>query len=487
MQLLNPNQPDPDRTVAMPLPLHPDPGPDYGATDYGAFEDDLAVHTPGSRLIGSADRGFDRYDEDPGQRGYSPDGGGPAPGFDGYSADGYGQRSSVLPLVVGLALSAVVGLAAYALFRNTDRIATEGLMVPSVVGQTQSDATDTLIDAGFTVEIDVQDGGATNPTGQPGTVVAQDPAGGTMHAASTPVLLTVAASGETVVVTDVNDYLLEEAMRELGALGLNVAVVEEATDSVVPGRVIRQSIPSGIEAVVGTEITITISSGSDALELPDVTGRSREDAEQVLRNAGLVPQVQYSDLDPTSPDIGYVVAQTPQYGVVIRPGADIMILVGRARDTTSPTTADQATATTTAPTGSTNSTVTPSSQTTSQATSSTEVSGTDAVGPFPDSSQLLTAFSEAWSSGDWQRLSTMADNNAVAVAQEYYEAGYQVLIDPEAVDWLLKSCVTVDDDSTTCEILYGGDEDVAAVFSVVLARTPDGFVVSSMTPAGDAG
>ena len=70
--------------------------------------------------------------------------------------------------------------------------------VPSVVGRQEAAATQALRRAGFSVDVATTEGG-----GPPGTVVAQDPAGGGQAPAGSTVTITVATAPEQVTVPDV--------------------------------------------------------------------------------------------------------------------------------------------------------------------------------------------------------------------------------------------------------------------------------------------
>ena len=60
----------------------------------------------------------------------------------------------------------------------------------------------------------------------------------------------------------------------------------EASDSVAKGGVISQSIPEGESVVKGTVIKLVISSGKPEIVVPDVTGKTYEEAARILQREG---------------------------------------------------------------------------------------------------------------------------------------------------------------------------------------------------------
>ena len=60
----------------------------------------------------------------------------------------------------------------------------------------------------------------------------------------------------------------------------------EASDSVAKGGVVSQSIPAGESVVKGTVIKLVISSGKPEIVVPDVTGKTYEEAAKILQREG---------------------------------------------------------------------------------------------------------------------------------------------------------------------------------------------------------
>jgi serine/threonine-protein kinase len=86
-----------------------------------------------------------------------------------------------------------------------------------------------------------------------------------------------------VSVPDVTGTRSTIARDQLIAAGLTVTVVEEPSQTVDVGFVIRQSPSANLRIPQGDEVTIYVSLG-DVVRFPDVIGRSRAEAEAILNN-----------------------------------------------------------------------------------------------------------------------------------------------------------------------------------------------------------
>jgi serine/threonine-protein kinase len=137
--------------------------------------------------------------------------------------------------------------------------------VPAVVGQEESAAAGELRSAGFGVEVAQAEGG-----GPAGTVVAQDPAGGTEAAAGSTVTITVATEPEQVTVPDVEGLSESEASERLSAGGFGVDIQERDVDSPSDdGTVLGQNPDAGREVDPGATVAITVGRFVEEENEPD--------------------------------------------------------------------------------------------------------------------------------------------------------------------------------------------------------------------------
>ena len=89
-----------------------------------------------------------------------------------------------------------------------------------------------------------------------------------------------------VEMIDVVGKDLETAQKELNDLGLGTRVTTQEDETVPENAVISQDVKKGTMVDKYTTINLMVSSGSDAIEIPDVSGKSLEDATSALEDAG---------------------------------------------------------------------------------------------------------------------------------------------------------------------------------------------------------
>lgn len=101
----------------------------------------------------------------------------------------------------------------------------------------------------------------------------------------------------------------------------------EYSDTVPAGQVISQNIKAGTEVPEGTNIGVIISLGGRKSRVPDVTYKSRTEAESLLSNAGLTVNVQYEDSDTVAKD--GVIRQSVAAGTEVTYGSAVTIWISR--------------------------------------------------------------------------------------------------------------------------------------------------------------
>ncbi len=140
--------------------------------------------------------------------------------------------------------------------------------VPDVLRKSREDASATLRDAGFEVRVTETEREDVDP----GTVVAQDPTGGTQRAEGSTVTLTVAKEATTATVPDVTGKSDAEATGVLTAAGFEVSRrTRETEDPAMDDQVLAQE-PAGGKAKKGSTVTITVAKFDDSQVLPGGDG-----------------------------------------------------------------------------------------------------------------------------------------------------------------------------------------------------------------------
>jgi predicted Ser/Thr protein kinase len=164
------------------------------------------------------------------------------------------------------------------------------VQVPNVVGSTISVATQRLQNDGFEV-VPVRDNSDTPRN----TVIGQDPQGGTTADDGSRVTITVSDGPSITEVPAVVGAGRGEARRTLEAAGFRVAEKTVASESVRINHVVAQKPDGGSLFERGRVITLSVSSGPARLAVPDVTGKTEDEARAALDAFRVVVQEKEDD------------------------------------------------------------------------------------------------------------------------------------------------------------------------------------------------
>jgi serine/threonine-protein kinase len=117
-----------------------------------------------------------------------------------------------------------------------------------------------------------------------------------------------------------------DAVREILAAGLEPDVRRQPHPSAPETFVFRQEPGPGERIEKGNAVTIFVSSGKPMTTVPDVRGRSRDDAAAMLARAGLEPNVREI---ASEKEINTVIAQDPAPGERVARGSRVRINVSK--------------------------------------------------------------------------------------------------------------------------------------------------------------
>ena len=164
---------------------------------------------------------------------------------------------------------------------------TDTVHVPSVVGRDRTSAETLLRDAGLVVmEPRVQ----FSATVAAGTVMSQLPYAGATVKEGRRIYITVSKGVETLSMPSLYGATMRDARLTLMRLGLQIGEMSYDTSGLVlAGRVLRQSVPTGSAIASGTLVNLVISRGTTMVRVPLLVSLSLDEAEQLLRDVGLVP------------------------------------------------------------------------------------------------------------------------------------------------------------------------------------------------------
>ena len=206
--------------------------------------------------------------------------------------------------------------------------------VPNVAGETEALANQKLTQANFKVNPVAQ---ASNTVAN-GLVIGTTPKAGVSAAQGSAVKLVVSSGPPVVSIPSLVGDDPATAGGILGGLGLKVNPAQESSLTVPAGEVTRTNPPSGSSAAIGTTVTLFVSTGPPLVNVPDVTGDNRSQAQAALQAAGF--KATFSDVTVSDPaQNGLAQSQSPAGGSSQTQGSTVNVVIGayQAPPTTAPT------------------------------------------------------------------------------------------------------------------------------------------------------
>lgn len=217
-----------------------------------------------------------------------------------------GMNSKIEKLIIVLA--AVVGaiiliavitfvVRSSGLFRSGDEASTEQIttasedseeetadkyQVPNVVGMSLSQAKEAIGD-NLKIETKTQ----ASSSYKAGLVIEQSLKSDSEVKKGDTITLTVSSGESKTTIPNVKGKSQSAATSTLQSAGFKVSVKTAYSSSVGEGKVISQSPSSGSKASAGTTVTITVSSGSEQVTVPNLSYYTESEARQQLKNMGL--------------------------------------------------------------------------------------------------------------------------------------------------------------------------------------------------------
>ena len=212
-----------------------------------------------------------------------------------------------------------VALAAFLIYLAVAGSATDTKEVPRVVGKQLLQARQILERDGFEVEESRVRSQA--PFDQ---VVDQDPNPREDAEEGSTVVLEVSGGPGTVRVPTVRGLPQAVAIEALDKRDLKATVDRRPSETIEKGIAVRTVPAAGEEVERGERVQLFVSSGPEQVDVPDVTGLSRDSAADLLAGAGLETAVQERESEEPEDD---VISQDPAAGTEVDRGTTVTITV----------------------------------------------------------------------------------------------------------------------------------------------------------------
>ncbi|MCL8011077.1 Stk1 family PASTA domain-containing Ser/Thr kinase [Streptomyces sp. AS02] len=236
------------------------------------------------------------------------------------------SNTSTILLVVAAVLVLVGAVLIGKWVFDGDGVANDTVPVPNFKGQTLSEAEKQASNSDLTLV----------PTKKPcedqstGKICSQDPAFGEKVKKGTTVNVVVSTGAPKVSVPDVEGQQYKEAKADLEDKGFEVEQKTEESER-TPGVVISQDPEGGTEQEKGSTITLTVAKEAEKSTVPDVLGKTCDEAKAQMTANELVGTC--SEVETQDPNqVGKVIATTPTAGSTADKNSSVDIQIGKAAE-----------------------------------------------------------------------------------------------------------------------------------------------------------
>lgn len=227
-------------------------------------------------------------------------------------------------LIIGIIVAVLIllmggGALAYSL------LSTPKVTVPNLKGKTLSQAQRAVEAAGLKLKVEKE---IYNEKVSPGHVISQQPAAGEKTAKGGTVNIVMSRGLETVKTPNLVGKGVDEAEDILKKAGLGMGRVDEGySDTVAADKIMAQSPKAAAKIEKGATVDVTISKGSETIEVPDVANNTVDAATSILQNAGF--KVSRFDDYSESIDKDHIIKQSPVSGDKAKKGSTVTITVSK--------------------------------------------------------------------------------------------------------------------------------------------------------------
>ena len=243
------------------------------------------------------------------------------------------QPSQVPFVITSIALAALVVVGVWYLFNvitdqpgeTTTTTGVRTIVVPDVTDRPEEEALQMLQEAGFKVAPLREASDAAI-----GTVIRTDPNGGDEREEGEFVNMVVSIGPVQIQIPNVVGSTRERAVGSLTGQGFTVEERTTRHETIGAGLVVSQNPPGETRAPRGSTVELVVSAGPEPIEMPRVTGLTRDRAEGRLESLGLEVETVISFHDEV--EEGLVISQNPSPGADINPGWSVQIVVSKGPD-----------------------------------------------------------------------------------------------------------------------------------------------------------
>ena len=199
------------------------------------------------------------------------------------------------------------------------------VQIPNFREMTLEQAQEEASKVGLTIKVLEEKFDVEVPEGQ---IISQDPKYQNPYTIKTgsEVGVVISKGQEIIIVPKFIGKTRDEAYREIRELGLDVEFKEEYNDEVERGYIVKQDIEENAEILAGSKITLEVSMGIEQVEVPDLIGKTEDEAKQAIEEAKLKWKSTLKVSDSSKPN-RQVVAQNVSANSIVDKNTEITITV----------------------------------------------------------------------------------------------------------------------------------------------------------------
>jgi serine/threonine-protein kinase len=195
--------------------------------------------------------------------------------------------------------------------------------VPSLAGLRPKQVVTRLEKRDLTAELEKR----SSDTVQSGLAIRSVPGAGEVVERGEQIKVFISSGPELVAVPNVVGLSRESAEVRLGDAGLTPGQITEQQSEQPEGEVLAQDPGAGSEVERDTTVNLTVSTGVQTVDVPNVIGLGAGDAGAQLRADGLVPVERKTEVSDQADD-GKVIDQRPAAGTEVQEGRPVVIIIG---------------------------------------------------------------------------------------------------------------------------------------------------------------
>ncbi|WP_320775516.1 Stk1 family PASTA domain-containing Ser/Thr kinase [Streptomyces sp. CRN 30] len=197
------------------------------------------------------------------------------------------------------------------------------IAAPNFVGQSKADAEKQAVNADLKVTF-TEDSCEEEPKGK---ICSQDPEPNTEVDKESTIALVVSTGAPKVEVPDVEGQSYDDAQAALEEKGFEVEQkTQESTET--PDTVLAQNPAGGTSKEKGSTVTLTVAKETAQVTVPDLTGKTPDEAKQLLEAKGLVLGGQTEE-ESTAQDEGKIIKQSFGPGSDVDRGSTVTVTIAK--------------------------------------------------------------------------------------------------------------------------------------------------------------